>query len=179
MKAGLKLRGWTTIREIIRPKGLVDSHGTPFYEPGKILFDDHNVITTAGKTRAAQLLGGINVNRVGSMAIGDLGAPGGSPSTPFIPLVTDTGLGDELLRTALINPVIVGSNVVKFQSIFLTSPPLTFAGALHAINEVGLFFQDDVQPGTPHMFARNTFPSIPFDPVDREGVIVSWSITIV
>lgn len=179
MKAGLI--GWTTVRDLVKPSSkrqFLDALGRP-WDGGKILFDNHNVITTTGKTRAAQLLGGINTNKINSMAIGDGGAPGGSPSTPYIPLAADTGLADELQRTALINPVIVGSNVLKFSAIFLTSPPLSFMGALHAINEVGLFFLDDVQPGTPHMFARNTFPSIPFDPVDREGVIVTWSITIV
>jgi len=29
------------------------------------------------------------------------------------------------------------------------------------------------------MFARNTFPSIPFDTTDREGVIATWTLTIV
>lgn len=180
MKVGL--RGWTTVRELVRPTEkatpILDALGRP-WAGGKVLFDNHNVITTVGKTRAANLLGGLNANRIGSMAIGDAGAPGGSPSTPNIPLVTDTGLAHELTRTTSINPTIVGSNVLKLQAIFLTTPPLTFLGALHAINEVGLFLQDDVQPGTPRMFARNTFPSIPFDPVDREGVIISWSITIV
>ncbi len=117
------------------------------------------------------------------MAIGDGGAPPASPSAPFIPLATDTGLTNELLRTGLINPTIVGVNQLRFTALFLTSPPLTFASVLNeAINEVGLFLQDDDQPipgASPAMFARNTFPSIPFKPADREGVIVTWTLTIV
>jgi hypothetical protein len=178
------LKGWTTIYDAVRkPNGLFDLDGAkdPLWRPdGKVLYDDHNLITTFGKTRAAQLLGGIDVNFINAMAIGDEGAPVASPSTPYIPLATDTGLSNELARTTLVNPIIVGSNQLRFTALFLTAPPLAFANILlKAINEVGLFFQDDVQPGTPRIFARNTFPSIPFDTVDREGVIVTWTITIV
>ena len=150
------------------------------YRTGKILYEHHNVITDFGRTRCAQLLGGLNTNYIDRMAVGDGGAPVGSPSTPYIPLVTDAGLGNELTRTGSINPTIVGVSQLRFTALFLTSPPLPFASPLlHAINEVGLFFQDDVQPGTPRMFARNTFPSIPFDPADREGCLVTWTISVV
>ena len=74
-------------------------------------------------------------------------------------------------------------NQLKFTALFLTSPPLAFANVLlKAINEVGLFVLDDDQPvpaTNPSMMARNTFPSIPFDPVDREGVLITWTLTIV
>lgn len=145
---------------------------------GEVLYSHHNIITTFGKTRAAQLLGGISNQFIFSMAIGDGGAPQLSPSIPNIPTAADTGLAHELSRTVLINPTIVGGNQLQFQALFLTSPPVPFIG-IHVVNEVGLFFQDDVQPGTPRMFARNTFPSIPFDPTDREGLIVTWLVTIV
>lgn len=168
MQASFRLEGHTTVRDL---------------RTGEILYDKHNVITNFGKTRSAQLLGGLNSNAIFSMAVGDGGAPVASPSTPNIPQATDTGLANELTRTTAINPTIVGTNQLKFTALFLTSPPLSFASpSLHAVNEVGLFFQDDDQPtpGTnPAMFARNTFPSIPFDPVDREGIIVTWTITIV
>lgn len=167
----MKLHGHTIVQDVSLKNGI--------WVPGETLYDHHNLITTFGKTRAAQLLGGIDVNFINAMAIGDLGAPAGSPSTPFIPTAADTGLAHELDRTTLVNPTIIGANQLRFTALFLTSPPLTFFGALHAINEVGLFFADDVQPGTPRMFARNTFPSIPFDPIDREGVITTWTITIV
>lgn len=147
---------------------------------GEILYDKHNLITNFGKQRAAELLAGISSDFINQMGVGDGGAPVGSPSTPFIPLVTDTGLANELLRTAALNPVIIGVNQLKFTALFLTAPPLAFANVLlEAINEVGLFFQDDAQPGSPAFFARNTFPSIPFTPADREGVIVTWTVTIV
>jgi hypothetical protein len=150
------------------------------YKSGEVLYDHHNLITNFGKQRAAELLAGIDTNFIDQMAVGDLGAPPGSPSTPNIPLVTDTGLANELLRTSALNPVVIGVNQLKFTALFLTSPPLTFNSVLNeAINEVGLFFMDDVQPGNPRMFARNTFPSIPFTPADREGVIVTWTVSIV
>lgn len=178
----MKLYGHTIIQEALSPgpdrnEGFLKNG--KLWAPGKTLYDHHNVITIFGKTRAAQLLGGLNANFINAMSVGDLGAPAGSPSTPFIPTNLDTGLADELTRTTLINPVVVGANQLRFTALFLTSPPLPFFGVLHAINEVGLFFVDDVQPGTPRMFARNTFPSIPFDPIDREGVIATWTITIV
>lgn len=160
----MKLQGHTVVRDL---------------KTGEILYDHHNLITTFGKTRAAQLLGGLSPNYIAAMAVGDLGAPAGSPSTPFIPTALDSGLAHELSRTTLINATVIGANQLRFTALFLTSPPLPFFGVLHAINEVGLFFLDDVQPGTPRMFARNTFPSIPFDPIDREGVITTWTITIV
>lgn len=150
---------------------------------GEVLYDHHNVITDFGRTRALELLGGIDTNAIDRMAVGDGGAPVATPSAPFIPLVTDTGLANELLRTSSINATTVGSNILQFKALFLTSPPLSFASALlKAVNEVGLFFADDNQPvpgTTTAMFARNTFPSIPFDTLDREGIFVTWEITIV
>lgn len=161
----MRLVGHTTIRD---------------YRSKRILFSDHNVITTTGKQRAAELLGGISAAYIDRMAVGDGGADSGAPSAPFIPLATDTGLATEILRVADINPTIIGTNQLRFQAIFLTSPPLTFTNpAFKVINEVGLFLQDDIQPGTPRMFARNTFPSIPFDTTDREGVFLTWTVTIV
>lgn len=168
----MKLHGHTIVQDVSLKNGI--------WVPGETLYDHHNLITTFGKTRAAQLLGGISANFINAMAIGDQGAPVASPSTPYIPTAADTGLSHELDRTTLVNPTIVGSNQLRFTALFLTSPPLAFANILlKAINEVGLFFADDVQPGTPRMFARNTFPSIPFDPIDREGVITTWTISIV
>lgn len=155
------------------------------YRTGEVLYDHHNVITNQGLTRVAELLGGLNVNFINKMAIGDEGAPGGSPSTPEIPLATDTNLDHRVAQTTILNPVIIGTNQLRFTALFLTSPPVTFSGALHAVNEVGLFLQDDnttIPPGggqVSRMFARNTFPSIPFDPTDREGLIVTWTLTIV
>lgn len=161
----MKLSGHTVVRD---------------YKTGAILYDHHNIITNFGKQRVAELLGGLDTNFIDQMSLGDGGAPVASPSTPFIPLVTDTGLANELVRSSSLNPVIIGTNQVKFTALFLTVPVLSFASpSLKAVNEVGLFFQDDSQPGTPRMFARNTFPSIPFDTTDREGIIVSWSVTIV
>ena len=155
------------------------------YRTGRILFAHHNVITNTGKTRAAELLGGLAGvtppdRFIKFMAVGDGGASSASPSTPFIPLATNTGLANELARVSALNPIVIGVNQLKFQSLFLTTPPLPFASpTFKVINEVGLFFGDDVQPGTPRMFARNTYPSIPFDTTDREGVIVSWTVSIV
>jgi len=171
MKKEMGLVGWTKIYEAVRK-------GEKFL-PGNVLFDHHNVITLFGLTRSAQLLGGLNTHFINAMAIGDGGAPQAMPGAPYVPLDTDTGLAHEILRTTSLNPTIVGTSQLQFTGLFLTSSPITWLGTLHAVNEVGLFFSDDVQPGTPRMFARNTFPSIPFDPVDREGLIVTWSVYIV
>lgn len=150
------------------------------FRTGEIIVDKKNVITNFGKQRAAERLGGLNANAITMMGIGDGGAPVGSPQTPDIALATNTGLDHELTRTGSVNPTIVGSNTLRFQAVFLTSPPLSFADpALHAINEAGLFCADDVQPGTPRMFARNCFPSVPFNPGDREGVVITWSVAVV
>lgn len=161
----MKLQGWTTICDLAT---------------GEVLYDHKNVITNFGKTRAAELLGGLSTDFIDRMAIGNGGASSGSPSTPFIPLATDTGLAAEVDRTTSVNPTVVGFNQLKFTAIFLTAPPLPFVPpTFKVINEVGLFCADDVQPGTPRMFARNTFPSIPFDTSDREGCILTWTISIV
>jgi len=161
----MKLIGHTTVRDSVT---------------GEVLFDHDNVITNFGKTRAAELLGGLSTDFIDQMAVGNGGASSGSPSTPFIPLATDTGLAAEVDRTTAVNPTIVGINQLKFTALFLTSPPLPFVPAtFKVINEVGMFCADDVQPTTPRMFARNTFPSIPFDTSDREGVIITWTFTIV
>jgi hypothetical protein len=165
VEAGMKIKGHTTVCDLAT---------------GEVLFDDHNVITNFGKTRAAELLGGLSADFINQMGIGNGGAAVGSPSTPFIPLATDTGLAAEVDRTTLVNPVVVGINQLKFTALFLTTPPLPFVPpTFKVVNEVGMFCADDAQPGTPRMFARNTFPSIPFDTVDREGLIITWTFTIV
>lgn len=163
----MKLKGHISIREF----------------DGSTLYEHHNVITTVGLTRTAELLGGLSTDFVDRMAIGDGAATSAAPSAPTVPTEADTGLSHELFRTSSVNPTIVGVDQLKFESTFLTSSPIVYQDPLFkAINEAGLFLQDDDQPTpgtTPSMFARRTFPSIPFDPTDRQGVIITWTITIV
>ena len=150
---------------------------------GKILHADRNIITTLGRQRVAELITNMMVGGgplptgsfVSEMAIGDGGAPQGDLLVPIVPVLSDTALVHELRRTAAVNPVVVGQ-VLTFTASFLTASltPIDFINPLNqVINEAGLFSGLDNR-----LFARKTFPSIPFSPGDRVGVIAEWSIEV-
>lgn len=141
---------------------------------GKILHADKNIITTVGRQRVAQLITGLSTDFVNQMAIGDGGAPQGDLLVPIVPVLADTALAHELRRTNVVNPGVIGQ-VLTFTATFLTASltPIDFISPLNqVINEAGLFCVDNA------LFARKTFPSVPFSPGDRVGVIAEWSIEV-
>jgi hypothetical protein len=160
------LRGFLTLFDgVAGPAGL---------SKGKVLHADKNIITTVGRERVARLITGLSTDFVDQMAIGDGGAPQGDLLVPIVPVLSDTALAHELRRSNVVNPAVVGQ-VLTFTSTFLTASltPIDFINPLNqVINEAGLFCVDGA------MFARKTFPSIPFSPGDRVGVIAEWSIEV-
>ncbi len=141
---------------------------------GKILHEDPNIIVTLGRKRVAELLTGISTDFVDQVAIGDGGAPQSDLLIPIVPVLANTVLAHELERTTIVNAVVAGQTLT-FTATFLTASltPLDFIDpANEVINEAGLFCKDNV------LFARKTFPSIPFSPADRVGVIAEWSVEV-
>lgn len=139
-----------------------------------LLHADKNIITSVGRTRVAELLAGLSTSFVNQMAIGDGGAPQSDLLTPIVPVLSDTDLVHELTRTSTVNPL-VQVQTLKFTSTFLTASltdPDFINPANKVVNEAGLFAQDNI------LFARKTFPSIPFAPGDRVGVIAEWEIEV-
>lgn len=143
---------------------------------GQLLHEDENVVTTLGRKRVAELLTGVITapNFVSDMALGDGGAPQLDLLTPIVPVLTDTALVHELIRNPMSSATVAGQTAT-FLASFLTSSltPIDFIDtANQVINEAGLFTADNV------LFARKTFPSIPFAPADRVGVIAEWEIEV-
>ena len=160
------IRGFLTLFEAKGERGALSK--------GRILHADRNIVTTLGRERVASLITGLSANFVDQMAIGDGGAPQGDLLVPIVPVLSDTALVHELRRTPSVNPVVVGQ-VLTFTASFLTASltPIDFISPLNqVINEAGLFCIDNT------LFARKTFPSIPFSPGDRVGVIAEWSIEV-
>jgi hypothetical protein len=141
---------------------------------GRILHKDENVVTTLGRKRVAELLTGVSTDFVTDMALGDGGAPQSDLLTPIVPVLSDTVLAHELIRNPMSSATVNGQTAV-FLASFLTASltPLSFIDpANQVINEAGLFTSDNI------LFARKTFPSIPFSPADRVGVIAEWEIEV-
>ena len=140
----------------------------------KLLHADKNIITSVGRTRVAELLAGLSTDFVNTMAVGDGGAPQSDLLTPIVPVLGNTDLAHELTRTTTVNPL-VQVQTLTFTSTFLTASltdPDFIDSSNKVINEAGLFAQDNI------LFARKTFPSIPFAPADRVGVIAEWEIEV-
>lgn len=164
MKQTLDVRGFLSLYSLSR-----DGSKT-------LLHADRNIITSVGRTRVAELLAGLSTSFVNQMALGDGGAPQSDLLTPIVPVLSDTALTHELTptRTTTVNPL-VSVQTLKFTSTFLTASltdPDFISPANKVVNESGLFAQDGI------LFARKTFPSIPFAPADRVGVIAEWEIEV-
>lgn len=140
---------------------------------GALIVEGHNIETTLGRTRVAQLLTGESGGFITKMAIGDGGAPQNDLLTPYVPVLTDTALAHELVRNP-VTPSRLGL-VVTFVASFLTASladPSFINPANKVYNEAGLFTPDGV------LFARKTFPSVPFAPGDRVGIVGEWEVEI-
>jgi hypothetical protein len=173
----LPIRGFLTIYEAIAAGNYCACKAKPCihtFRKGKVLHADPNIITTLGRVRVAELLTGLSTDFVNEMALGDGGAPQTDLLVPIVPVLSDSALAHELKRTNIVNAAVVGQ-VLTFTASFLTASltPIDFISpANQVVNEAGLFCIDGI------LFARKTFPSIPFSPVDRVGVIAEWSIEV-
>jgi len=141
---------------------------------GKILHGGHNIIVALGRIRVAELLTGVSTAFVNRMAVGDGGCPQTDLLIPIVPTLTDVALAHELKRNPVSSATVIGQTLV-FVATFLTASltPIDFINpANQVINEAGMFASDDV------LFSRKTFPSIPFSPADRVGVIAEWTFEV-
>ena len=162
----LSVQGRLSIYEAVRtPMGFVK---------GNCLVGGKNVITTLGRERIAKLLVGESTEYVDHLAIGDGGAPQDDLLNPIVATKDDTELEHELDSTTSVNPIVTGQ-ILTFEATFLTASlggPDFIDEDNKVVNEAGLFTPDEV------LFARKTFPSIPFSPLDRVGVIMLWEIEV-
>lgn len=146
---------------------------------GAVLHSEHNIIVTLGRQRVAALIGGPGAvggsdKFVNTMAIGDGGAPQIDLLTPIVPVLADISLVHELTRTTSVNPVRSGL-ILTYSATFLTASlaDVDFISASNkVVNEAAMYAQDNV------LFARKTFPSVPFAPGDRVGAIGTWEFEI-
>jgi len=170
------MKGYLAIYDLIAGGGDRDKLSYPHCKPikGKLLHGDPNIITTLGRERVAELVTGLSTDFVDQLAIGDGGAPQSDLLIPIVPVLSNTALAHELKRTTIVNAAVVGQTLT-FTATFLTASlsPIDFIDSNNkVINEAGLFCKDNV------LFARKTFPSIPFAPADRIGVIAEWSLEV-
>lgn len=153
----------------------MDKKGEPG-EPGLVLHRS-NIITNAGKERAAELLGGLDASFVSRCQLGDGGTNGVDLNTPIPPTELDAALvnllQDEQITSAVVAPG--PPAVLTLSTDFFTATPNLnpFLTANEVASEAALFTQDGI------LFARLTFPSIPFNPPSRTGLVVVWEIEIV
>lgn len=149
--------------------------------PGPTLFHDHNVVTDAGRQRGIELVGGLSTFTVRHVGLGDNGVAQGPPRLLNVPTAatrSDTTLANEITRKEADSIVLSASiaNEIIYTAEFLTADgPFAFwALSQPVINEAGLFANADDT-----LFARRTFPSIPFDVGDRLGVRIVWHLQLI
>lgn len=142
---------------------------------GRLLYRDHNIVTLSGKTRAAELLGGLDAAFISRVQIGDGGTDGVDLNTPIAPDETDVALVNVLQDEQILSATVVGSDTLRLEANFFTANPNLnpFLTAAEVASEAGLVTQDDI------LFARITYPSIPFNPPSRTGLVVVWDLEIV
>jgi hypothetical protein len=144
---------------------------------GKILVRRSNIITNLGKQRAAELLGGIDAAFVSRCQVGDGGTNGVALDIPIAPADTDVSLVNLLQDETIVSAVVAPGPPVTLTlstNFFTANPNINpFLTANEVASEAGLVTQDNI------LFARTTFPSIPFNPPSRTGLVVVWEIEIV
>lgn len=148
---------------------------------GPVLYHNHNVVTDAGRQRGIELISGLSAFTVRHVAIGDNGVAQGPPrllSVPTAPTRSDVALDNEIYRKEADSILLSASvaNEVIYTAEFLTADgPFAFWSLSEpVINEAGLFANADDT-----LFARRTFPSIPFDVGDRLGVRIVWHLQLI
>ena len=158
--------------------GVVDIWDVPHIGAPRLLYRFKNVITKNGKKRALELISGESTNIVNVMALGDDGVVPGPPRLLDVPVAadeTDFVMGNEVSRKTPVATVTVLNNIprVTFTATFNTadSPLLFLNPSKPVINEAALLCDADEL-----LFARRTFPSIPFDISDRLALILDWHV---
>lgn len=170
------------MQDKVTPAGYIRIRDLPYKGAGRILFEGHNVVTTVGKQRALELLGGIATGTVDqivdTVVIGDNGVVQGPPRLLDVPVAAskaDTALANEVNRkiaTRAISLAVIPRLIYTASFLTNDSPSNMFFNMSESIiNEAGLLVSDDDV-----LFARRTYPSIPFDVSDRLGVIIEWTV---
>ncbi len=165
--------------ERAHPKdGMLEIYDLPHGANPYLLYRHSNVVTNQGRQRGIEMITELSTAGVKHVAVGDQGIVQGPPRlllVPSPPSRTDLALGNEIKRKEADSIVLSGSiaNEVLVTVEFLTlDGPFTFFNPSELIiNEVGLFADTDNL-----MFARRTFPSIPFDVGDRLGIRIIWHL---
>lgn len=161
--------------------GWLDIWDLPLIGPPRPYDDGSNVITDAGRQRGIELVAGLSALTVRHVAIGDNGIVQGPPRELLIPVPAtrfDTSLGNEIIRKEADSIVLSASiaNEIIYTAEFLTADgPFSFTEQSQpVVNEAGL-----IANGDSTLFARRTFPSIPFDVGDRLGLRFFWHLQVV
>jgi hypothetical protein len=150
---------------------IVDRFGRPVvpgFLPGLTLHDSHNLITTLGRQRVAELIGGLSAAFIDRIAVGDGGLFEGT-STPIPPRNDQTELVHELVRLER-KTVVVDVDIpsVTFVGIFKNVGSYQFLQpGVAQVSEVGLLTPDNV------LCAVYDFAPVPVD-VHRLGFMVEW-----
>lgn len=151
----------------------------PHYGKPYVLKVLRNVVTNNGRQRGVELFGKIKTSTfsVEHIVLGDDGIVQGPPRLLDVSIPasrTDTTLNNQIakkLASVALSASI--SNEIIYTAEFLTTDgPFPFFNLSQpVVNEVGLLADfDDL------LAARRTFPSIPFDVGDRQGLRFEWHL---
>lgn len=155
---------------LMRNGKVVDRLHSPIILPPScaVLRDSGNLVTTIGRQRVAELIGGLSAAFVDRIAVGDGGLFEGT-HTPIPPRNDQTELVHELVRLERKTVVVdVGIPSVTFVGIFKNVGSYQFLQpGVAQISEVGLLTPDDM------LCAIYNFAPIPVD-VHRLGFMVEW-----
>lgn len=140
----------------------------PHVIPGQLVRDSGNHITTLGRQRVAELIGGLSAAFIDRIAVGD-GGLFAETSTPKPPRNDQTELEHEIIRLERKTVVIdVDVPSATFVGIFKNVGSYQFrAPGVARISEVGLYTPDDV------LCAVYNFAPLPVD-VHRLGFMLEW-----
>lgn len=134
----------------------------------RVAMDQHNHITTIGRVRAAELIGGLSAGFVDRIAVGDGGLFDGT-STPKPPRNDQESLHHEIARLERKTVVVdVDTPSVTFVGIFKNVGSYQFlVPGVARISEVGLYTPDNM------LCAVYNFAPLPVD-VHRLGFMIEW-----
>jgi len=138
-------------------------------------YEEAQIITESGKIRVLELIGGVNMNSVTKVAVGQIGTISAIEYLrPQTPSSLDPDLQDRIYMTRIAHRYVDGITAI-FDCFLGPTPEMTerlLDENIHVMEEVGLFTEDEL------LFMRRTLYRIPFDPLSVLSIRLKFGIAV-
>jgi acyl-CoA-binding protein len=138
-------------------------------------YEEAQIITHDGIVRILELIGGLNLNSVTHVGVGEKGTITALEYLrPETPSAAHTALMELIFMRTIVERFVVDITA-KFKCVLGPTPAMTDAlldGRIHEMREVGLFTTDGV------LFMRRTLYRLPFDPLSVLEATFTFGVSV-